>query len=89
MENKFVKIMLYDFGDYMGEQFLPTNEVVFNETLFTASELTAMEIVAKTFIKDTVNEIVNKSHEEQAWSDNVDQFKKIDYNYGFDLRYPG
>jgi len=88
MENKFVKILLCDFGEYMGEQFLPMDKAVFNKELFTPSELKAMETIAQSFKKATVNEIVNKSHEENAWSDNADEFKMINYNYGFDLKYP-
>jgi uncharacterized phage-associated protein len=63
-------------------------DAVFNKDLFITSELKAMETVAKKFKKATVNEIVKKSHEENAWSDNVDEFNKINYNYGFDLKYP-
>lgn len=88
MENKFVKIILRDFGDYMGEQFLPTGNIKFDEDYFVASELKAMESVVSCFKKVTVNEIVSKSHEEDAWNDNVTEFKVINYNYGFDLKYP-
>jgi putative zinc finger/helix-turn-helix YgiT family protein len=88
MEKRFIKIQLHDYGNYMGEQFLPTGEVVFDKDLFLPSELRAMEVVANSFKKATVNEIVNKSHEEKAWNENVDEFKMINYNYGFELKYP-
>jgi transcriptional regulator with XRE-family HTH domain len=88
MEKRFIKIQLHDYGNYMGEQFLPTGEIVFDKDLFLPSELTTMEVVANSFKKATVNEIVNKSHEEKAWNENVDEFKTINYNYGFELKYP-
>lgn len=88
MEKKLVKILLHDYGNYMGEQFVLTEGSVFNEELFTASELNAMQIVAEAFKSDTVNGIVNKSHEEDAWTNNVDDFHIISYDYGFGLKYP-
>lgn len=89
MEKKFVKIKLHDYGNYMGEQILPTGKKIFEEELFSLSELKAMQDVADTFKKSTVNEMVNKSHEEKGWNDNVNDFKLINYNYGFELKYPG
>ena len=88
MEKKFIKIKLHDYGNYMGEQFLPTGEKIFEEELFTSSELKAVEAVVASFKKATVNEMVNTSHEEKAWNDNVNEFKVINYNYGFELKYP-
>ena len=88
MEKRFIKIKLHDYGNYMGEQFLPTGDVAFDKDLFLPSELRAIEVVATSFKKATVNDIVNKSHEEKAWNENVDEFKTINYNYGFELKYP-
>jgi putative zinc finger/helix-turn-helix YgiT family protein len=88
MEKKFVKIKLHDYGNYMGEQLLPTGEKIFEEELFTSSELKAIEVIVASFKKATINEIVNKSHEEKAWKDNVNEFKIINYNFGFELNYP-
>jgi transcriptional regulator with XRE-family HTH domain len=88
MEKRFVTIRLTDFGDYMGEQFLPTGQVAFDESLFVPSELKAMNEIAICFTGDTVNEIVNKSHEEDAWSKNVSEYQMINYNEAFNLKYP-
>jgi len=88
MENKFVTIKLHDYGDYMGEQFIVTPDANFDATLFSVSELKVMETVAAYFERETVNGIVNKSHEEIAWLVNADEFKPINYNYGFELKYP-
>lgn len=88
LEKKLVNILLHDYGDYMGEQFVATVPGSFNRHLFTSSELKAMQIVAASFENDTVNNIVKKSHEEEAWKDNVDVFNLISYKYGFELIYP-
>lgn len=88
MEKKLVKIKLHDYGDYMGEQIFPTGEKEFDEELFKASELNAMQVVASEFRAATVNDIVNTSHQEKAWNENIDEFKMINYNYGFELKYP-
>ena len=88
MEKRIITIELHDYGMYMGEQFKVTGQVGFDETLFSVSELKAMETVATYFEKITVNGIVNKSHEEIAWQNNAEEFNSINYNYGFDLKYP-
>lgn len=88
MEKKLVKILLHDYGNYMGEQFVPAGGSVFDEELFTASGLKVMQIIADAFKNDNVNGIVNKSHEEDAWADNIDCFNTISYDYGFGLKYP-
>jgi putative zinc finger/helix-turn-helix YgiT family protein len=88
MEKKLVNISLHDFGDYMGEQFIPAEGSVFDEELFTTSELKTMQIVADAFKNDTVNSIVNKSHKEDAWVKNINSYNTISYNYGFELKYP-
>ncbi len=88
MEKKLITIRLHDYGEYMGEQFLATGEAIFNTALFTLTEIAAMETVANYFEKATVNTIVTKSHEENAWINNVEDFGAINYNYGFELKYP-
>ncbi len=88
MRKKMVNVQLQDFGDYMGERFVKTEEAVFDEELFTQSELKAIKTVSDAFKNDTVNQIVTKSHEEDAWKDNVDAFGIISYDYGFNLQYP-
>jgi hypothetical protein len=67
---------------------LPTGKIAFDEKLFLVSELKAMNDVATCFARDTVNEIVNKSHEENAWIKNCAEFLTINYNEAFDLKYP-
>ena len=88
LNKKLISITLHDFGNYMGEQFVATSWDVFNNDLFAETELKAMETVANYFKPDNVNKIVNKSHSENAWQDNVEDFNIISYNYAFDLKYP-
>jgi len=44
--------------------------------------------VAATFKKATVNDMVNTSHEEKAWRENVNEFKLINYKCAFELKKP-
>lgn len=87
MEKKLVTVKLVDFGDYMGEKFIPTGQVVFDESLFSESELNVMKEVAASFEDINVNAIVHESHKERAWSDNIEEMKTINYSYGFDLKF--
>jgi hypothetical protein len=72
----------------MGEQMLPAGDREFDETIFSASEMNALKVVAATFKKATINDIVNNSHQEKAWNENVDELKTISYNYAFELKQP-
>jgi len=47
-----------------------------------------MNEVILFFKKDNAKDIINKSHEEQAWIKNSPEFEIINYNYAFDLKYP-
>jgi len=86
MEKKLVTVKLVDFGDYMGEKFIPTGKVDFDESLFSESELNVMNEVAVSFEDLNVNSIVHESHKEKAWSDNIEEMKTINYSYGFELK---
>ncbi len=85
MEKKYVDIELKQFDDYIGERFVPVSDTVFEKSLFEESELKVLEAVAKNFSNTTVKEIVNISHNEKGWIDNVEGFRPITYKYGFDL----
>lgn len=88
LNKKYITIQLHDYGNYMGEQFTATGQRKFDEELFSASEMKAMRLVADYFKLDTVNTIVEKSHAEDAWQNNVADFGAIRYDYAFDLKYP-
>jgi hypothetical protein len=34
----------------------------------------------------TTKQIVEISHQEPAWQDNIDEYQRISFEYGFDLR---
>lgn len=89
MEKKLVTVKLVDFGDYMGEKFVPTGQAVFDESLFSASELAIMREVATYFERTNVNSIVDTSHKEKAWKDNIEEMRTINYSYGFELKLLG
>jgi len=88
LEKKFITIRMQDFGEYIGEQLLPAEQMVFDEKIFLDSELEAMNVVARFFKKDNVKDIINKSHEEEAWIKNSGEFQTINYNEAFALKYP-
>lgn len=86
MEKRMVVVHLQDFGEYMGEQFFRADTAVFEQDIFSESEISTLHEVANHFRNVTVNQIVNKSHEEQAWLDNVDSFGAVSYEYAFHLK---
>jgi uncharacterized phage-associated protein/DNA-binding transcriptional regulator YiaG len=86
IERKYVDIELIQFGDFVGEKFIPVPGMKFNKALFDDSEIKVLEIVARKFADITVREIVNISHNEPAWKDNIGAFSPITYKYSFDLK---
>ena len=68
-----------------GEQFKPNPNKSFNKALFTEAELKILEEVAERFKNTSTNEIIEISHKEKAWIDNIAEKKLIDYNYSFEL----
>ena len=88
MEDQYVDIRMHDFGDYRGEQFVPSGQKAFDSTLFQESELRSLNRIADFFEKKSVHEIIELSHEELAWKNNIDGAGFISYLDGFELRYP-
>lgn len=68
-----------------GEQFVSNPNKSFDKGIFTESELQVLELVADRFKNTSTNEIIEISHKEKAWIDNIAEKKLIDYNYSFDL----
>ena len=87
-ERRYVDIEIYDFGGYTGERFVETGQKAFEEDLFTDLEVKTLQDVADYFSVIGVTKIVEISHEEDGWLQNVGHFGAISYNYGFDLKYP-
>ena len=84
-DNDFVDIMYYEFDKGYGELFEPNKNKKFNPSLFTKSELGVIKKVANNFKESTTSEIVEISHAEKAWKENVDGYNLISYKYGFDI----
>lgn len=73
----------YDHGG-IGERFVPGR--AFDENLFSAEELKTMQEILNTFQDIRTKDIIELSHQEDAWVDNQDQRNLISYQaYGFRL----
>lgn len=70
---------------YVGEQFSARKDRPFNEKLFTDKELTVLHFVAEKFKKVSTNDIVEVSHLEEAWRQNIQDKAVISYKYAFEL----
>ena len=84
--NHCIDICYSEFEQGIGAKFLPHEERSFNGALFTEQELEILELVVTHLGKSTTSEVVELSHEENAWSENVKGYKQIDYSYGFQLK---
>lgn len=84
----FVRIEEQDFGDYVGERFLPNGITIFDEDdgIFTSTELQVMKSVSERFKGLSTKRIIEISHEEPAWQENVDDYNRISFEYGFELK---
>ena len=70
----------------LGGQFLPKGPRSFREILFEESELAVLREVAARFEKDTAKQIIDASHEEEAWKQFQAEHGVIDYNLAFGLK---
>ena len=68
-----------------GEQFKPKQNKMFNSELFNETELEILNDVADRFKNTSTNDIIEISHKEKAWIDNIADKKLIDYSYSFEL----
>lgn len=76
------------FGNgFVGETFEPSNTHGFDFDLFDKSEITSLERIFSLFRKHNATELMNVSHEEDAWLDNHENKNDIDYNYSFKLKH--
>jgi putative zinc finger/helix-turn-helix YgiT family protein len=84
----FAKVEEMDFGEFVGERFVTDGTVIFDaiDGLFTDTELTVMENVSERFKGLSTKKIIEISHEEPAWQDNVDSYHRISFEYGFELK---
>ncbi|MDP4278477.1 MAG: DNA-binding protein, partial [Bacteroidota bacterium] len=57
----------------------------FNPACFRKNELTALSTVMERFMNLSTTEMIDFSHKEKAWLDNIDKRQLIDYFFAFDL----
>lgn len=67
------------------ERIIPSPAYQFDASLFSESELGALEYVANTFKETSASDIVEISHREPAWKDNIEDKKIIPFTYAFGL----
>jgi transcriptional regulator with XRE-family HTH domain/uncharacterized phage-associated protein len=85
-ESGFIDIEEVEFDDYGGEKFVskagePDMEI------FTDSERQAIEAVAGKLGHLKTSSIIDVSHDELAWKNNIDKYGRISYDYGFELKH--
>lgn len=84
--NNVVEISRTKFNDAVGEKFR-MGSTLFNKELFAPEELETLHEIVLRFGKMTTDEIVNISHEEEAWKKNFENGKKlISYRESFSLK---
>jgi uncharacterized phage-associated protein len=77
-----------NFGEYVGDRFVANNAVTssIESEPFSETELKVLEDISKRFKGLSTKRIVDISHEEPAWVDNVDDCNRISFEYAFDLK---
>lgn len=70
---------------YTGELFKARKERRFNANLFSELELSVLEKVSTVFQFTSTNDIIEKSHLEEAWKKNKTNKSVISYEYAFEL----
>lgn len=69
-----------------GEKFIARKDRPFKPQLFTVQELKVLNEVAEKFKGTSTNEMVEYSHLEEAWKNNMEEKKIISYNHAFELK---
>jgi transcriptional regulator with XRE-family HTH domain/uncharacterized phage-associated protein len=84
-ENGFVEIEEVDFNEFSGEKF-KNHDGEPDMELFTETERKAIVDVEQQLGKLKTNQIVDISHDELAWKQNIDAQGRISYDFGFVLK---
>jgi transcriptional regulator with XRE-family HTH domain len=84
-ENRFVEMEEIEFDGYVGEKF-KNQDGEPNMEFFSPTEQKAIVDVAQKLGKLKTNEIVDISHNEYAWQQNIDAHGRISYDFGFELK---
>lgn len=80
-------IELVQFEEREGERFVasPKNNVL---NILSENEKSTLDFIKKSLGSVKTNQLIDFSHEEDAWLANKDGQAIIDYNYAFKLKYP-
>lgn len=86
--NGYARIEEKDFGDFVGERFISFEEASFGqeENIFSQTEIEMLNEVSKKFLGLSTKKIVDISHEEPGWQNNVAEYGRINFEYGFELK---
>lgn len=68
------------------EGFVLTSDISYDANEFTDEELSVLNDVAGRFSSCSPSQISDISHKEDAWKDNIEGHKLIDYSYAFSLK---
>jgi putative zinc finger/helix-turn-helix YgiT family protein len=84
----FAKVEEMDFGDFVGDRFIVEDNASFDleDGVFSETELEMMQYVSQKFNGKTTKQIVEISHEEPAWRENIGDYNRISFEYGFELK---
>jgi putative zinc finger/helix-turn-helix YgiT family protein len=83
--NGYVERSINLMRDFVSEQFLPSVKN-FNPEIFTEEEINSMKEVAERFKTTSTKDIIDLSHQEEAWIAEERQKNMINYNYSFFLK---
>jgi uncharacterized phage-associated protein len=64
----------------------PASETGFREDLFTADELNTLQAVLERLKGAKMKQLVEISHQESAWKENIEGKRLINYKYAFELQ---
>ncbi|HEY1046457.1 MAG TPA: type II toxin-antitoxin system antitoxin SocA domain-containing protein [Bacteroidia bacterium] len=81
----YIQIEATDFHESIGERLLSTPKYKFNSELFSDKELEILNTVYKKFKSISTKRIIEMSHKEKGWIENVKQRSLISYKYAFEL----
>jgi len=84
-EAKKVILVDFDFGDYWGSYFQTLCDQNWSD-LFSVEEIETLNFVQKRFKGISTNEIIEISHEEDAWKENLESKSVINYLSAHSLR---
>ncbi|MES2619683.1 MAG: type II toxin-antitoxin system antitoxin SocA domain-containing protein [Bacteroidota bacterium] len=82
----YANILITQFSNGgIGEQFTPGAKT-FDTSLFNDTELEVLRNVARRFKNTSTQEIIDLSHEEEAWNQNKEGHDTISYDFSFRLK---